>query len=224
MQLYKETTMRKQLLLTTLLATTLISTTVSAASNPDGQTINLYYQAAQGNSDATEQAVQALTKHIQQQGATPLSLVYLGAAHTLEGRDALLPWNKMKYVEQGIAKIDKGLALIDRTPGSEENNEIVMGLPGNLLAQANAATVFAELPDMFSQFDKGYELYLELLANPKLQEAPFAATAWIYHYAIKAALTANDQPQAQAWLNEMQRKNPEHPETIEAAALITAQG
>lgn len=216
--------MRKQLLLTTLISSTLISATAFAVASPDEQTINLYYQAAQGDSDATEQAVRALTQHIRQEGISPLSLVYLGAANTLEGRDALLPWNKMKHVEHGIAKIDKGLALINNAPDDADNNKIVMGLPGNLLAQANAATVFTELPDMFSQFDKGYELYLDLLAEPQLQSAPFTATAWVYHHAVKAALKAGDKPQAQAWLSIMQGKGPEHPQTIASAALVTTKG
>ncbi|GLO60544.1 hypothetical protein MACH09_10520 [Vibrio sp. MACH09] len=195
-----------------------------AAQNPDDQTIALYYQAAQGDDDETEKAYQALTTHVEEKGSTPLSMIFIGATQTLQGRDAFLPWNKMKYVEQGIASIDKGLALIDADPDNENNRETVMGLPGQVLAQANAATVFTELPDMFNQFDKGYEIYLDLFADNQLQLLPFEATSWIYRYAIQAALKTGERQQAELWFNEMEQLGSNHADTLAVRKLLSDNG
>ena len=76
---------------------------------------------------------------------------------------------------------------------------------------------------MFNHFERGYDLYLELLSEPKFQQQPFEATAWIYGYAIQAALRAEDTEQANQWLSVMKEQDKEHPETLNVQALILAQ-
>lgn len=71
-----------------------------ALANPSSDVLDIYNQAAQGNEDLVEVAYERLNDTLQQDGATPLTLVYLGSTETLMGRDAFLPWNKMKYVER----------------------------------------------------------------------------------------------------------------------------
>ncbi|WP_375748317.1 hypothetical protein [Vibrio sp. HN007] len=163
--------------------------------------IAMYNQAAMGDTDKTEPVNQALSELVAREGATALNLVYLGSSETLLGRDAFLPWNKMKHVEKGIAQIDKGLSLLKSNQNEEE---LVMGLPYSYLAQANAAVVFTTLPSMFNQFDKGYELYLELLSQKDFQTYSPDATAWIYEYAIQAAKNADDTSNAKLWSAQLQ--------------------
>ena len=78
-----------------------------ALANPSSDVLDIYNQAVQGNEDMVEVAYERLNDTLQQDGATPLTLVYLGSTETLMGRDAFLPWNKMKYVEKGLSTIDK---------------------------------------------------------------------------------------------------------------------
>ncbi|MGJ7096438.1 hypothetical protein [Vibrio hannami] len=163
--------------------------------------INMYNQAAQGDEDKTEEVYKALSSLIEKEGASALGLVYLGGSETLLGRDAFLPWNKMKYVEKGVAKIDKGLSLIDADFASPD---LVMGLPENYLARANAAAVYTGLPDMFNQFDKGYDIYLELLSREDFPSYHPAAISWVYEYAIKAAENTGDSEQANKWSEQLQ--------------------
>lgn len=163
--------------------------------------IAMYNQAAMGDEDKTEQVNKALHKLVESEGATALNLVYLGSSETLMGRDAFLPWNKMKHVEKGIAQIDKGLSLLD---SESHGSELVAGLPAPYLAKANAAVVLTTLPDMFNQFDKGYELYLELLSNEDFHTYSPEATTWIYEYAIQAAGKADDHKHASDWSEQLQ--------------------
>jgi len=194
--------------------------TLSAQAALTEHDIVIYNQAAAGNEDQVEPAYQAFSQLIKQEGATPLTLVYLGGTQTLKGRDARMPWKAMKHVEKGLASIDKGLTLLasETTPLTQQT--VVTGLKESYLTRALAASTYSQLPDMFNHFERGYELFLTLLAEPEFQTQPFPASAWVYNYAIQAALRADDLPQASKWLAEMQIQDKTHPQTIEAQQLI----
>ncbi|NMU07291.1 hypothetical protein HKB29_03060, partial [Vibrio parahaemolyticus] len=49
---------------------------------------------------------------------------------------------------------------------------------------------------------------------------PFAATSWIYRYAIEAALRAEDVQQAKIWLAQMEQLGDSNLETQTAKALL----
>lgn len=208
----------KQIFVTFGLMTATVSTQVAAL--PSEELIGQYNLAAQGNEEKVEQVYQQLNKLIELEGADALSMVYLGSTQTLMGRDAWMPWNKMKYTEQGLATISKGLDLIQSEPKAISDQVYRQGLPENQLAQAIAGATYTSLPDMFNHFERGYEIYLDLLANQEFTNQHYDATAWIYIYAIKAALRAEDSEQAKEWLTQMKQKNARHPMTAEAQALI----
>ncbi|WP_070969662.1 hypothetical protein [Vibrio sonorensis] len=191
----------------------------SVMATPSEALINDYNLAAQGDEDKVEQVHQALSQLINEEGAEPLSLVYLGSTETLMGRDAFLPWNKMKYTEQGLATIAKGLALLESQP-SDAPQEIRQGMQEHLLAEALAAATYTALPDMFNHFERGYDLFLELLAKPEMKAQHFQATSWIYFYAIEASLRAEDKEQGLKWLEEMKQLGSDNPMTIQAQALL----
>lgn len=200
----------------------LVSTifTVNAWAAPSDALIAQYNQAAEGNEDAVEVVYQTLEQAIAKEGADPLSLVYLGSTETMKGRDAFMPWNKMKYTEQGLATIAKGLDLLQSNSTPIQEQQIRQGLPESILAQAIAASTFTSLPDMFNHFERGYDLFLDLLADKQFQQQNYEAISWVYLYAIQAALRAEDPQQAQEWLKQMQQKNSQHPLTLQAQAMI----
>ncbi|KQA24527.1 hypothetical protein AAY55_03180 [Vibrio metoecus] len=186
---------------------------------PSEAMIERYNQAAQGDETLVEPLYADLEKLVEQEGATPLTLVYLGSTRTLMGRDAFLPWKKMRYSEEGLSTIEKGLSLLsDGTANSALRRN---GLPVAMLAVAVAAATYTAMPDMFNHFERGYDLYLNLLADPQFQAQPFAATAWIYRLAIVAALRAKDQAQAKQWLETMQQADAQHPDTQQAQTLLS---
>lgn len=190
-----------------------------AMAQPSEAMIERYNQAAQGDETLVDPLYADLEKLVEQEGATPLTLVYLGSTRTLMGRDAFLPWKKMRYSEEGLATIEKGLSLLsDDAANSQERRN---GLPTQMLAIAVAAATYTAMPDMFNHFERGYDLYLNLLADPQFQAQPFAATAWIYRLAIVAALRAKDQAQAKQWLETMQQADAQHPDTQQAQTLLS---
>ncbi len=195
-----------------------------AYANPDQALIDRYNLAAEGDESLVDPVHQQLSTLLEQQGAKPLTMVYLGSTETLQGRDAFLPWNKMKYTEKGLATIDKGINMLDTLPKSVWEQERIQGLPEGYLARAMAAATYTSLPDLFNHFDRGYDLFIDLLQEPEFEQQPFAASAWVYRYAIQAALRAEDRTQAQTWFGVMLRKGKENLETMNARALLSQQG
>ncbi|UTT86505.1 hypothetical protein LZI70_13875 [Vibrio pelagius] len=189
--------------------------------NPTPEALSMYNQAAQGDEEMVEAAHDALKSILDKEGATPLTLVYLGSTETLQGRDAFLPWNKMKYVEKGLATIDKSLTLLNSIEQPVAEQARVQGLPEAYLTRAMAATTYTSLPDMFNHFDRGYDLYLDLLSEDEFSHQSFSATAWIYRYAITASIRAQDLAQAQSWLAVMEEKDSSNIETMTAKALVS---
>jgi len=193
-----------------------------AIAAPSEAVISQYNLAAEGDEDKVEVVYEQLNQQIKSKGVDALSMVYLGSTQTLMGRDAFMPWNKMKYTEQGLVMISKGLSLLGTD--SIDHQEYRQGLPESILAKAIAATTFTSLPDMFNHFERGYDIYLELLADESFSTQSYDATSWIYIYAIKASLRAGDVNQANQWLSEMQAENAQHPMTLQAEALINRAG
>ncbi|MCK6263997.1 hypothetical protein KP803_12020 [Vibrio sp. ZSDE26] len=193
-----------------------MATNVIAA--PSEAVISQYNLAAEGDEGKVDVVYEQLSQQIKSEGADALSMVYLGSTQTLMGRDAFMPWNKMKYTEQGLATISKGLSLLDAN--SIDQQVYRQGLPESVLAKAIAASTFTSLPDMFNHFERGYDIYLDLLEDETFNAQSYEATSWIYIYAIKASLRAGDVNQANLWLAEMQSQNAHHPMTLQAEALI----
>ena len=104
----------KTLLLTAALAATLGSANLYA--NPSSDILANYNLAAGGDEALVDTVYGQLNRLLEKQGAKPLTMVYLGSTQTLQGRDAFLPWNKMKFTEQGLATIAKGIGLLNTLP------------------------------------------------------------------------------------------------------------
>ncbi|OLQ90337.1 hypothetical protein BIY22_04890 [Vibrio panuliri] len=209
----------------TLCASTLVTALASfnLHANPTPEMLANYNLAAQGDEALVDTVYEQLHALIEQQGAKPVSLVYLGSTETLRGRDAFLPWNKMKFTEQGLATIAKGVALIETLPQDTNQHQRIQGLPEAHLTQAMAAVTYTSLPDLFNHFERGYDLYLNLLADPSFTQQPFTATAWVYKSGIDAALRADDLEQANQWLVTMQQTDASNPQTQSAQDLLAEQ-
>ncbi|MCV5656233.1 hypothetical protein OFN54_33340, partial [Escherichia coli] len=86
-----------------------------------------FNQAAQGDTGLVDTVHDELSQLVQKQGATPVTLVYLGSSETLQGRDAFMPWNKMKFTERGLATIQKGLDLMANQPMPIQEQQRLQG-------------------------------------------------------------------------------------------------
>lgn len=161
----------------------------------------VYINGVQGDADANEQALQTLTAELQKQ-PTDLELqAMLGAVETSAAKHAMMPWNKMKAAEQGLARLDKALRLLDAQPADPAAMALTMQV------HTIAGCTFIHLPDMFKRFDQGYDLLKGQIASPAFVYAPAAAKNALFNCAGQAAEQAGDSSQASAWRQQMTQAN-----------------
>lgn len=78
------------------------------------QAIALHEQARLGDENAVQKTLDLLRPMIT---SDALAQAYYGSALTLKGRDAWMPWIKIKYVEQGLDHLD---GAVDKAPDNLE--------------------------------------------------------------------------------------------------------
>lgn len=126
-------------------------------------------EARQGKSeqiDAAISAFQALPPDTQKQ---PLYSAYIGSALTLKGKAAWMPWNKLRYPEQGLDQLDQALATLK----PEHDKVLVRDVAVSLQTRLVAAATFVALPDgIFHRRAQGAKLLAALRADPLLAAAP----------------------------------------------------
>ncbi|MDP6968667.1 MAG: hypothetical protein QGG88_06085 [Gammaproteobacteria bacterium] len=179
-----------------------------------------YQQAASGDKQLVEPVYKQFKQLLEQQNNKPLMWVYFGSTGTLRGRDAWMPWNRFSYTEQGLDNIQRGINKLHEQPLSVTQQKLIQGIPEYYLAKALAATTFTSVPKFFNRFERGYDLFIDLLSNTEFLALEFNASAWIYERAVVAALKADSVPQARLWLAIMLKRQVDHPLTQAALALV----
>jgi hypothetical protein len=208
-----------------MLSLMLSLSTLSVANNQTAQKvpaplIEQYQLAAGGDTTLVEPVYKQFELLLEQHPNEPLVWVYFGSARTLKGRDTWLPWRKLSHTEQGLDDIQRGMGKLADQPLQLAQQQRVQGLPEYHLATALAATNFTSVPDFFNRFERGYDLFLQLLDDDEFLKQNFAASAWVYERAIMAALRSEDMSQAKLWLAIMQVRQADHPTTQSAIVLV----
>lgn len=127
-----------------------------------------FIHASQGDTSATETALAQFEHLLANDPAHPLLHVYHGAAFSLQARDSLLPWRKMRYADDGLAEIDRALASLR----PEHETEQVRGVPVAAESRFVAASTFSALPEMFHRADAGRRQLAQVLNAPGFDTWP----------------------------------------------------
>lgn len=186
---------------TLLGAATLALALGTAHALPDAQfepAFELFTQASagQGSPEAAAQAFAALHA---QEPANPVLLAYQGAATAMQARGTLLPWKKMGYAEDGLALLDKALALL----AARHATPLQHGTPGTLEVKFTAASTFLAVPGFMNRRERGQKLLDEVLASPLLAQAPLAFRGSVWMAAADAAARSDQPAQARRWLDQV---------------------
>ena len=159
--------------------------------------------ASEGDKSAVEPAAEAFEALAKAEPANPVLMAYTGAATAMRAGTTAMPWKKMSYAEDGLAMLDKSLAML--TPAHDA--PIQHGTPGSLEVRFVAAGTFMAVPGFMNRGARGTKLLNEVLASPLFATAPlaFQGTVWMR----AAALAASEQrsADAQRYLNEVITRN-----------------
>ena len=142
-----------------------------------------YHDLAGKNEDkeAVKKAEKYLSHVLKIEPNNALVMVYFGSVFTMKAREAFFPWEKMKYMKKGFAKMDSAVAL---DPGEPEVR---------LIRAINSTSV----PKMFSRLKIALLdfKYIEGLKKEKLDE--MTNKFWLpYYFYFGLALEKDEQLQA----------------------------
>lgn len=146
----------------------------AAAADDDFDVALREFDAARADEKHLDAAIAALRRLPADPQRQPLQAACLGSALALQGKAAWMPWNKMKFTEQGLDQLDAALALLKPEHGAVR----VRGVPVALQTRLVAAATFVAVPDgLFHRRADGRKLLAALRADPLLAAAPAAFRA-----------------------------------------------
>lgn len=177
--------MRKTLATSLALLALLAASASGAALPPEFAAAEAAFQkAAAKEGGATDDAVQRFEQLIATDSPlSPLFAAYLGAAQTLQGRDAWMPWTKMRATERGLNTLEKALRQLE----PRHDRELARGTPVAIEVRLVAATTFIAVPAMFNRYDQGKQALRDAFASPAYAAAPAEVKARLHQQAALAA-------------------------------------
>lgn len=139
-----------------------------------------YHDLAGENEDkaAAKKAEKYLLKLLAIEPGNAPAIVYYGSVLTMKAREAFFPWDKMKYMKKGFAKMDSAVAL---DPGEPEVRLI------RAINSTSVPKMFHRLNMALSDFN-----YIEGLEQEKLDE--MTNKFWLpYYFYFGLALEKDEQ-------------------------------
>lgn len=163
----------------------------------------LFLQAARGESSAIDKGADAFESLLRTEPSSPVLMAYTGALTSMKATTTSLPWKKMGYAEDGMAKLDKAITLL--TPAHDA--AVLQGTPNSLDVRFMAANTFLAVPSFMNRGARGAKLLNEVLASPLLEKSPLGFQGAVWMRAAKLATSENRADDARKYLQEVIAKN-----------------
>ena len=207
---------RRTLVFAAVVLASLLATGIACAA-PDAAfetAFKHFIGASSGDKSAIDPAADEFEALLKDEPANPVLMAYTGAATAMRAGVTLMPWKKMGYAEDGMAMLDKALAML--TPAHDAPMQ--HGTPGSLEVRFVAANTFLTVPPFMNRAARGAKLLNDVLDSPLFANAPlpFQGNVWMR----AAALATKEQrtADAQRYLNEVISRNA--PQAEKARALL----
>ncbi len=175
------------------MAASLVCLCATAHAVPDAQfqpAFQQFIQASAGDTAAIDGAAEAFSNLLKSDPTNPVLMAYAGSATAMKASTAMMPWKKMGYAEDGMAQLDKALAMLN----ASHDAPVQQGTPGVLEVKFVAANTFLAVPGFMNRKERGTKLLSDVLASPLFATAPvpFKGTVWLKaaNEATKASNTA----------------------------------
>ncbi|MET0351372.1 MAG: hypothetical protein ABW067_16385 [Rhizobacter sp.] len=123
--------------------------------------------ASAGDDTALDTATTAFDAMRKAEPANPVPVAYGGALEAMRARTTMLPWRKVGHAEDGMAALDKALAML--TPAHD--TERLAGTSPALLVKFTAASTFLAVPALMNRGARGRRLLDEVQAHPAFPTA-----------------------------------------------------
>lgn len=164
---------------------------------------NQFIQATKGDASATEKCAEAFAALLKAEPSNPLLMAYSGAAAAMRATTTWLPWKKMSYAEDGMALLDKSLALL--TPMHDASGP--RKVPAALEVRFVAANTFLAVPGFMNRGARGAKLLGEVLASPLLAACQLGFRGDVWLAGAKFATKEKRADDARKYLGEVIKLN-----------------
>ena len=173
-----------------------------------------FAKAASGDDGSIDAAASAFESLRAAEPGNPVVTAYAGASTTMRAKSALAPLDKMARAEDGLALLDKSLAML--TPAHDA--PIEHGTPGSLEVRFVAANTFLGVPSFMNRGTKGRKLLDDVLASPLFDKAPLPFQGSVWMRAAELAAKDRRADDARRWLNQIVSHNA--PQADRARAML----
>ncbi len=158
-----------------------------------------FQQANKGSESAIEKTAEAFVALLKSEPSNPVLLAYAGASTSMKATTTMLPWKKMSYAEDGMAMLDKALALL--TPAHDA--VLQHNLPASLEVKFVASNTFLAVPGFMNRGARGAKLLSEVLASPLFATSPVAFRGDVWLFSAQQALKDKRKDDARKFLDEV---------------------
>lgn len=165
-----------------------------------------FMQARAGNDSAIDKSAEAFAALLKMEPGNPVLMAYTGACTTMKATTTWLPWKKINYAEDGLALLDKALAMLTSAHNAAPENDV----PAVLEVRFVASNTFLALPGFLNRHARGARLLQEVLNSPLLAASPLAFQAEVWLAGADLAAKEKRLDDARKYLNlVIERKTPQ---------------
>jgi hypothetical protein len=172
--------------------------------------------ASAGDASARDACIEAFGKLAGAQPGHPVFLAYQGAGVALQGRDAMMPWNKLKFAEQGADMVEKALSLL----APEHDKLLLNGTPASIETRLVAANTLLALPEFMNRRAGGKRALQAALDSPALAQAPAPVRASLFTVAARLAAEEKRSSDEIAFLRQVIATQAGTPHVAKASARL----
>lgn len=173
-----------------------------------------------GDASAREASIEAFEKLSGSQPGNPVYLAYQGAGLALRGRDAMMPWDKMKFTEKGADMIEKALSLL----APEHDTLLLNGTPASIETRLVAARTLLALPGFMNRRSGGKRALQAALDSQVLAQAPAPVRANLFSVAARVAAEDKRSADEIGYLRQAVATQADTPVVAKAAARLKELG
>ena len=156
------------------------------------QALNFFDRAVTGHDDAIDPGFEAFSTLHEEAPDDALILAYLGSLEAMRGGAAWMPWNKMKYANQGMEKLDQALVM---RPMGDANAQTA---PDIATAHLVAISTYLAVPGFFNRFESAVSAYHDVVDSPHFATLSPRLKAEFWERGARIALKLEEEPQALA--------------------------
>ena len=164
----------------------------------------LFEQARAGSTAAVGPAQDAFKDLLQTDSSNPLFVAYYGSTFAMRARDGGAPWQKIKWVNEGINNIDHALALL----GPQYDAKTMRGVPISLETRLVAIATYIPLPSLFNRMGVARRQLSQAMGSPSFASASNELRGRFYYEDALIAHSDGDTEHERRALREVVRAAP----------------